>query len=205
MGNVSLLCYNGNVAPLPVITDVFRVAFLWQSTDLPKSAVNVMHFEASGKTASQVATAIDAHVTAGMWFAQNSHAAVTELDVTPLDGSGTTFTFATASAAKWKGGSSTFDVNPQVAAVVKMVTAKRGRSYRGRVFLPWVAENRVTNGAFDPTDLAAVNALWATFLTDMNTASVHPVIASYLHATSERVTGVSFEARTATQRRRQNR
>ncbi len=164
-----------------------------------------MHFLSTTLDANGVATAIDAHVTAGMWYAQNSHAHVYELDVTPLDGSGTTAIFGTGSPAKWTGGSSTFDVNPQVCSVVKLQTAKRGRSYRGRVYLPWVAENRVTNGLLDPTDVAAANTIWATFLSDMITAGARPVVASYLHATAENVTGVLYERPTATQRRRQSR
>lgn len=169
-----------------------------------------MHFQRAGGTAIDVKNDIDAHVTAAMWGVQEANAQVTELDIIKLDGSTGTVAF-TVSGAKWTGGGSSADSAPNVANIIKMQTGLRGRSNRGRVYLPMVGENQTTNGAIPSVGVTAGQAAWDAFLTAMTTATCFPVVASYdrahngagAHATL--VTKYVYEAVVATQRRRQSR
>src|SRR5215813_3979165 len=178
--------------PLPVINDVFRCALRWSHDDYAGLAVNVIHVKNGSANAGEVATELDTHVAAGLWEIQDSHAHVYEVDVTPLDGSGVTYPLTTGNPAKWSGVSSDHQVMPQVANVVKLVTAKRGRSYRGRVYLPWVHEAAQENGLLVSGDLAIAQTAWETFLDAMDSAGFPLQVASYLHQTSEPVVAVLY-------------
>lgn len=191
--------------PLPVIGDVFRVALRWHNDDTLSDAVNVMHFFGNGLTPADVATALDASLAANMWVFQDQHSKITEIDITPLDGSSTTFPYIPTPGAKYAGVQSAEDNSPQVANIVKFVTDKRGRSYRGRVYLPWVVDSGQTNGVLNPTDLASCNTAWVAFKTGMTTHSCPLVVASYKLESYETVIAVQAEKFTATQRRRQKR
>lgn len=191
--------------PLPVITDVYRCAFKWRHSDLSSDAVNVMHFRQTGTNPAALAADIDANVNNVLWNFEDTHAKITEIDITKLDGSSTTFPYVTGSGADYTGFSSSHDVIPQGAAIIKLVTAKRGRSYRGRLYLPWVAETFSTNGVLDATTVTNVTAAWVTFLADMASAGPQLVVASYLHSTAEDVIAILCEGMLATQRRRLHR
>lgn len=191
--------------PLPVISNVYRAAFTWTNTDTGFSAVNVMHFKKSGSNPAALATSLAGAVHQDMWAFQGSHSHIREVDITPLDGAGVTYPYITGSGTVWSGSDGSNDHNPQVANIIKIVTAKRGRSYRGRVFLPWVCENLQANGVLDSGTLATVQAKWVAFATTMTGDGWDQVVASYLHATSEEVIGYLAERQTATQRRRQKR
>jgi hypothetical protein len=91
---------------------------------------------------------------------------------------------------------------PQVAAILKQLTAKRGRSYRGRLYLPFIAEGQIGNGGINGTSRATATAAWIAFHTAMTSAGFDWVVASYLLATAEPVVAVGVEGFTATQRRR---
>lgn len=188
--------------PLPVIANTYRVALLWSHSDLGSDAVNVMHFRKAGATPVDLATKIDSHVGNTMWNFQDSHAVVNEVDVTPLDGTTVTYPFLTGAPTKWKGFSSSHDVIPQGAAVMKILTAKRGRSYRGRLYLPWVAETFSTNGVLDATTVTNMTTAWSTFVSAMSGDGYDLVVASYLLETAEDAIAIACEPMLATQRRR---
>ena len=193
------------VAPLPTITDVFRCAFKWSSPDFPGNAVNVMHFRSPGKNPADVATALDSHVVANMWCHTSTHSKITEVDITPLGSTGVTFPFPTPVAARWAGTETVFEANAQVAVIVKLLTAERGRSHRGRVYLPWVNESVTTNGIFSAGNVTAMLAAWLAFQTAMVGDGHHLCIASYTLASSADVIATVVEKDTATQRRRNQR
>ncbi len=94
--------------------------------------------------------------------------------------------------------------SPQVAALVKKITAGGGRQSRGRMFLPVVAESQTDAGGLltEVTRNALQNAMNA-FLTDLTIREVPMVL---LHNAVEivptPVTALTLDVRVATQRRR---
>lgn len=204
-GAIREVVYAGTVT-LPVISDVFRCAFEWDSGGLISSpATNVMHFKGAGITESDVFNALDGAFVANNWAQTSSDASIVEVVIQKLDGASAAVAFATASAANWSGTHAGGDITPAVAAIVKEKTAKRGRSYRGRIFLPWLHESAMANGAVDGTELTNLQTAWSAWLTAMHGGAVEPVVASYQLATAEPITDVVVEQLLATQRRRQMR
>ena len=193
------------MAPLPIIADVYRCALRWSGPTGVPAAVNVMHFRSPSSTASAVATAIDTNVTANMWRQTLTGYGVRELDVTPLDGTGLTNVLTTGLPAKWKGAGLGSEIVPQVCVLARLNTSFRGRSHRGRLYLPWVSEGSMTNGTYASADQTAQNTAWGTFLTNMSGTGHHLCVASYKYASSVDVTSVFCETLLATQRRRQPR
>jgi hypothetical protein len=191
------------MAPLPVIADTFRCALNWKAS-AGGTATNVMHFRKSGGSAAGLYTSIDSHVAAGMWGAMPATAFVDNVVITPLDGTTASTTNSTGSPAKWTGGTDG-TVVPQVAHILKLTTAKRGRSYRGRLFLPMTSENVIAAGVLQSSVVTSVHAAWVTFLTAVAADGYTLVVASYVHSTAELVTSHTVESALATQRRRQTR
>jgi hypothetical protein len=187
--------------PLPVITNVYRVAMVWTGPG-GQRATNVIHIRKASSNASAVATAVDANVTANMWQQVVNSASVTRLDVTPLDGSGATASLA-VSGAKWTGTAGAVDAIPAFAEVVTLRTSLRGRSYRGRVYIPFIGESAQANGSM--TGTAAAQTAWTNFIVAMAAAAQSVVVASYLHATAQDVTSAIIQTIGGTQRRRQSR
>lgn len=195
--------------PYPVIARTFRVALNWQDAAGSQHAVNVMHFRSTvdAVTPGEVAATIDAHVTRAMWQPVSSAFHVESLSIIALDGSSAAEEFGTAGAAKWEGPSDG-DTIPQAAAIVKLTTALRGRSFRGRVFLPAVSEGVQVGGSIDGSTMDLWRPAWTAF-----TAAVHDdpdtplfvCVASYKLAESQIVTLAQPEQETGTQRRRQTR
>ena len=193
------------MAGLPVISNTWRVSFSWHNDNTPHTAANVMHFRKGGGSSAALWTSLDSHVTTAMFTMQPNYAHVTEVDITPLDGTGLTVPNATGSPTKWSGNGGSGDFIPAMANIIKMLTAKRGRSYRGRIFLPWVLEGMQSNGTLSGNNVTTTSGAWATFLTAMIGDGYAPVVASYLHATAEDITALTCESAGATVRRRQRR
>lgn len=189
--------------PLPVIADTYRVAFNWTNTQDTSLATNVMHFRKGGSNPAALQTSLDAHVTADMWKMVSPGASVDNLVITPLDGSSVSYPWSTGKPAKWTGNGAAGDWIPQVSSLIKLLTAKRGRSYRGRVFLPFTSEGTVAYGICNATYVGLCTTAWVNFRTAMIADGFQIVIASYVLATAENVIAIACESRTATQRRRQ--
>jgi len=189
--------------PYPTISNTYRCALKWQATGIARPAINVMHLRKSGSSALAVFNELDAKVTAAMWQYADQNTGVYEVDVTPLDGTSATAQYATGLPTKWKGGVVGGDTIPQVACIVKLGTATRGRSFRGRLYLPYVTEGKQANGVMDATTLAAMQTAFNTFFAALTTDGFEWVVASYKESVATAVTGVILESRTATQRRRQ--
>lgn len=187
---------------LPVIADVYRVALNW--TDSGQSAVNVMHILRSGATASVIAASVDANVTTAMWGTVVNGASVNHLVVTPLDGAGASYTLNTT-GAKWTGSGGVADPCVQCAVMIKLSTTLRGRSNRGRLYLPFTSEAVSGGGVIAAGTQTTVQNAWNAFLTAMVAAGSQPVVASYLHATQHPVSAYTVELAMGTQRRRQSR
>lgn len=192
------------MASLPVIANVFRAAFNWIDGS-GQNAVNVMHFKAdSASVPNDLFTVLDAHLTNGCWNLTSSICVVDTVDITPLDGSSASQLFSTDRDTHWQGGVGGQYI-PAAAGVVKITTAKRGRSYRGRIFLPFVAEAAQQNGTTTGTLAADCTGAWSTFETNMLASDWATGVASYKLGTWEKSTAITCESVLGTQRRRQSR
>jgi hypothetical protein len=193
--------------PLPVIPNVFRVALRWRNTVDGRTAVNVMHFQATPGplTPDNVYTILNANWTSGMVAVVQFSSLVSAVDILPLDGTSATQTFSGFGPS----GSGSGDYVPQVSVIAKFSTGLRGRANRGRIFLPFVAEQFISNGAITQAEADSMTAAWATFRTNLITAHLDPVVAAYdrVHsgagAHASLITNIVVETFTATQRRRQ--
>jgi hypothetical protein len=188
------------VPPLPVITGVYRVTLNWGTPSPSVHAHNVMHFFAPTLTDATLFTAIDGAVTAAMWDTVVNTASVKSVDTMKLDGSSPTVNHATGSPLKWQGQSTGSDYIPQGCCVVSEYTATRGRSHRGRVYLPWVSEGEQTSGNL--LDIPAMQTAWTAFLANVAAADAFLHVASYKLGTSSEVTSVVVKDKLKTQRRR---
>lgn len=209
--------------PLPTIDGIHRVAFSWRASLSGPFAANVMHFHGASSDPDGCKAAIDANVTSGMWPGVPTTCSVYQLAITPLDGSSATRLYP-VTGAKWAGTATASGISPASAVVVSLKTAKRGRRYRGRVYLPFIDESAIAGGSLSVTPTAAQTA-WDTFRSAMATSLWPLHIASYgrsFHksggkgapitltpvswsAFSEPVTSCGVEQVLGTQRRRQSR
>jgi hypothetical protein len=191
--------------PLPVIANVWRVTLNWQMGDTSQTAANVIHFSAPGASASDLLTQLDDVVVANMWDCTSTTGKVTKLSALKLDGTSPTVDKTDLNVdGRWQGNASGQPI-PQVAGLVKLRTATRGRSHRGRVFLPWVAEDVTDKGFISTTVQGNIQDAWQDFITVMSAFAYPMVVASYRLHTAAAVTEVVAEAATGTQRRRQTR
>jgi hypothetical protein len=185
---------------LPVITGVWRCALLWDATD-SSHAVNVMHVRGTELLYTDVRDAFVDNVQTGQFAGVSELAHVPTMQLTPLDGTSPT---RELSVTGWvgEGGS---DFIPQAAGIVKWNTDKRGRSYRGRNYLPYAPESGQSGGSWVGDTITVPQTAWELWLAGMGSAGVDPVIASYKHATAELITSVTWEKELGTMRPRQER
>lgn len=189
---------------LPVIANTFRCAFEWSGGG-GATAVNVMHIQsATAMTATDAWNEINSNWDADQIGLTGSTCAIDTVRITPLDGTSPTQDFPTGSGATWQGQAGT-DFIPQSAYIIKMTTNTRGKSYNGRLFLPFVGEAKQSSGSLDITFRNAVTAAWVAFSNALVADNWAIVIASYKLAVATQVTNVSCEANAATQRMRMTR
>lgn len=192
------------MASLPVIANVYRVAFNWADAATGQTAVNVMHFNKSASNANAVVAAIDAAPNGDMFESIPNTAAALTCDVTPLDGStGTT----SHTLVNYHGSGASGEISPATAVEIKLTTGLRGRSYRGRVFLPLTREGAIANGFVVSGVLSAGNGAdgWQDWVDDLAAASCNLVVASYKLAVDNAVVTAVMQSAVRTQRRRQAR
>jgi len=201
--------------PLPTIPNVYRLALHWVDSATLQTAINVIHLQAAttGTNTTSVSIAMLANWKANQQLFMPTTVHLVSFDVTPLDGSGATNTFLTGSGAPFTGGSAV-DFAPAVSAIIKVQTAHRGRANRGRVFLPFVSESQMTNGALISADPPLVSTAWNQWQTgiEANTPIAFAFgVASYdrLHAGAgahfNQAVTIACEPVLGTQRRRQGR
>lgn len=188
--------------PLPVITNVFRVALTWSSGAM--SAVNVMHFSKAGGTSDDLYDKMSSHVNTGLWDTTANSASIDTVTITPLDGTSASTPYTTGGSGPWVGNASGDGIS-SLATIVKMVTPLRGRSFRGRLYLPFPGEGVVAYGLIPSGRAVTQQAAWVTFGDDMVTDGWIPVVASYHLADKTAITHYKVELALGTQRRRQTR
>lgn len=188
---------------LPVITNVHRCALDWAGPG-GQHAENVIHVRGVDTDPDAIMTWLDANVTSDMWAIVCSSAHIATVSITPLDGTTATQQYVPATPSNWDGGIGGDSV-PQGSSLVKLTTLSRGRSYRGRVFLPFLPESAQADGKITSALLGDQQDAWDAFVAAGAGGAPQLVIASYLHSTAERVSAALCEEETATQRRRQSR
>jgi len=186
---------------LPVITNTYRCAILVRTAG-GQTAINVIHVRKAATTAPAIHAAVTAELDAPMYQLMSSLATVTSMAVTPLDGSSATYDAGLGAA--FSGPQNPVFI-PALSVIVKFSTASRGRSYRGRFFMPFIDPSAAPDGIVGGAGVVACQAGWADFLTDLSAAGIEFVVASYKHATAAAVTAVACESVAGTQRRRQGR
>jgi hypothetical protein len=184
--------------PLPVIANVMRVVFDWVH---PQAgfAKNITHWGGL-TTPADLAAALTANVVSHMTDSVSSGADLATFSITPLDGSSATEVFANT----WGGGSGGDSPIPSTATIVKLSTALRGQSFRGRIYLPFTDESAVFAGALTIDEITMGDA-WTDYKDAMEADGWTMVVASYKLASAEPVTSLLVERAVATQRRRQDR
>jgi hypothetical protein len=190
--------------PLPIIPNTFRVAVKHTDTAGLNHAVNVMHVLTGGPVTpatlfGDLNTAIGGNQPFKALSGFFTEAGM-ECAITPLDGTSPTQVF-TSTDAGWSGDSGG-DPILELAMRLTLYTAKRGRSYRGRLFIGPVGESVQNTGVLTDAivdDTTAGFDAWANAL-----VAIGPTfcVASYRHATSEPVTTVRGHKQAGTQRKR---
>ena len=191
------------MTPLPTIANVFRVALNWRNSLPGQQAENVIHVHSTLSDAAAVADVVDGAIPVNLFVTTTSIAAPATYSVTPLDGHSATVDSPVSNPHAAGLGSTEYI--PGMAAVVSLYTGERGRSYRGRVFLPWVAENMQANGILDGTHRAQLEFAWNTFIAELIASDTPLVVASYKLATATNVTSAIVQGGAGTIRRRQER
>ena len=164
-----------------------------------------MHFDSDPGNVSTLLDDIEASWTANQLKSMTVESRLTTLVATPLDGTSASLSRTLPNSAPYIGGVASGTSSPQVATLVKLQTDKRGKSHRGRIFLPFTAEGAQNDGKLDTTPLANLQTGWSSFVTDMGTAGEALVVASYRLESFEPVTQAIVESFFGTQRKRQPR
>lgn len=191
------------MAPLPVIANTYRCALEWRDSATNQIAVNVIHVRQPSTDAVGVAGAVDAAAAINTAYHAVSTAKVEAIKVTPLDGSSSTFTRTTTNA-HWVGEQSG-DFIPGTSVIMAWGSTRRGRSYRGRTFLPFLAEALQSDGAISDASALIVQDAWESLDGNLITAGAELVIASYKLAVATAVASFQVKSALGTQRRRQTR
>ena len=162
--------------PLPTLPGVFQVVLMW--TFSGATAQNRLHIMSSTPTAEGLYGILNSLVTPAMWQQAPGGARVDRVRITELDGESNAFEQATV-GPQWATSSAAGSINMQVAAVMTLRTAKRGKQNNGRTYLPWVGEEQNVNGALDPTVVTGLQTAWDAFRTGLPTSGSSLQIASY--------------------------
>jgi hypothetical protein len=170
------------------------------------TATNVIHI-AGALEPPDLADEIEAAIpTTGsaMWGPMSSSFGLYSLDLLPLDGTTATY-HRVVTDQPWTHGQGGGNPIPAVCALVQLDTGVRGRSNRGRIYIPAVGESVFSSGLLDAAPREDCETGWEEFRTNLITAGVALVVASYRNRDAHPVIAVSVPQKCATQRRRQSR
>jgi len=141
---------------------------------------------------------------------------VATVSIIKLDGTTASQDFVTGSPAKWTG-VPTGEFIPNCCGLIKITTALRGRRHRGRVYLPFLPEGSLDDGALFTSAPATTTTAWMGFVNALAALSTPWTfgVATYGRPTPANPAGwtpaftpainVLCETMAATQRRRQSR
>jgi hypothetical protein len=196
--------------PFVRIADTAKVEIIASATGLNQPIVNVLHCrltDANQDVAhlTAIANAVDTAL-AGSYNAWAPGAyAINEIVATGL----ATATSPQVAVASSVVGGGTHKAVPGLAYLSKLLTATRGRSYRGRIFWSPVVDAALADELGDVTSgfVAAIDATTSAIQTALSALSPPAplVVASRLLGTSALVTSATCESSVAFQRRRSGR
>ena len=162
-----------------------------------------MHFRSSALSASEVGALIVASATETMFAPMVSTAGAATASITPLDGISATEEYGLEVPPFV--GTTEGDWVPAASVIVSLYTTKRGRSYRGRIFLPFIGEAAISDGILETPSPPTLNDAWVDFLSAMLAGGAPIVVASYKLAVATNVNATITQSFLGTQRRRQTR
>ena len=195
------------MAPLPVIDNVFRVAYEWGDIG-GTTAVNVFHVKGTdagddpGDILNSITSTQADHRDCFACLPGGS--VMTRVVVTKLDGSSAAVvgnisgTFGTGAGA----------IEPAVAGLLHIGTGQRGPRGRGRLYIGPIAEDMTGNGKMESAVRATMQTAWQDFTSDLADevdTSANLGVASYVHSDFHEQVALVMELFVATQRRRQDR
>ena len=193
--------------PFTPIANTAKIELIGHSGITEQPIVNVMHSGLGGADTfaevDAIALAVKGVVLAhlNVW---SSTMFFDEVRVTSLDTA--TSPQATEAFPAATQGTASPDAIPGAAALVKLLTATRGRSYRGRIYVGIIAANEVGdgNGTLSVSFQGVVNAYISAIEAALNalTPSVGLVVASRKLGISSFVLSANCEPTVAYQRRR---
>lgn len=189
------------MAVLPIIPNIFRVTINW--ADLGgATGKNVMHFSGPSKDSQDVADALTANTQTNQFQGMSTTAAALTATILPLDGvtPGADYSLGTS----WQGQTAS-DYMTAPAVIIKHVTAVRGRSGRGRIYLPFVAETQQNAGRITPGSVTNMTGAWVAFANAMEADGIALGVASYTESIWRQSINIACESALGTQRRRQQR
>jgi hypothetical protein len=157
---------------LPVITDMFRVTFLWNRLNGVQPR-NVIYIQCASGNVADIPGALNAAWHSGMWDPIPSGYGFSLVSTLPLDGSSASVVQAVTTQTGTATGS---DIIPGSAGIVSFATGFRGPANRGRIFLGPQSEGEQTNGLAQ--DMAACATAWAAFQTSLQAHT--PVCAHHV-------------------------
>lgn len=140
--------------------------------------------------------------TSGVKLMGNAPSTCTTQDVvyTPLDGSSASTVTTMAGAGA---GLAADAMPPEVSAVVTFRTTVRGRSRRGRVYLPPYTRGVLASGGIlDPTVITALIAEFVGFNSALVSSSIVHSVASYLLGLATPIATYTVDNKLDVQRRR---
>lgn len=208
------------LSPPPVIqTNLCLITQRLIRSDMSRAALLTFATECTGTPSGTLAqTSVNAFQTAF-----NAHPATIIDNEVTIDfptirlGAGTTVPYeAVANGSSITGGASSTTVPPNVALLVKKVTALGGKQNRGRTYYPFLIDSSLISeaGVIQTSALNTWQGVMNAFLTALSSANIPMCIANKVfnvplpphHVTSINtgplVTGLVVESIAATQRRR---
>lgn len=189
--------------PLPIVANLYLARLVWANAGAPRHAINDLYFhdDAGGHTGTDVYNAMAANVTHNMWLTCQSGSSIIQVVTTKLDGSAASETHTTGGGSTWSG-DATGDTILQAATVVTLRTGFRGKSFRGRIYLPFVGDQVLSDGIFTSGTITAMQTAWETFRAAMKTAGFPIHVCSRLHSSSVETSSETVQPNCKTQRRR---
>jgi len=193
--------------PLPVISDVYRVALPWtDGGGIGITPVNVLHFLAPTRTASDVGDKVQLRLQtdgSNMFDTLYSGYTLDVLQVLKLDGTSATVDVVQGGTVA---GSGSGGVVPAAATVVSLHTTQRGSQGRGRTYVGPMGETQFTDGKVATSSVSTMTSAWNSFVSALALLSpaIQLVVASYKHSSAHVVTNLRVDIMAGTQRRRQD-
>jgi hypothetical protein len=177
-----------NVMALPVISNCFQCSIGYNYGGV-STAANVLHVQAIGIGAQDIADAL-----AATWWQTNSWPAIIsntcsagQIRVTPLDGTSTTAIATAGSFGTTVGAQDHLTDGLAESLVVTMYSNHRGRSGRGRIYLPYIASPFKSGlgaswedvGSGISNAFSQYNAYWTTNMAGITRGVVSPLHSAF--------------------------